>query len=136
MMATEDNTKVLNIQYRMNNQIMRLSNELVYGGKMMSDGTAAKRCLKTFYAPSGSRLVKFLKAIEQEHGQPKASFLRRVLHGDSAQGVVFINTEGVESKEVKSDSSIANITEAKLVVAICEAFEYVSVVNQISNFQM
>jgi len=124
MMATEQNTKFLTEQYRMNKEIMHLSNELVYGGKMSSHHSASVRCLKNLYLPG--RLTKFLKGIDENHGQSKANYLSHALGGLLRDSVVFLNTEKIETSEVRADSSLANATEAKLVVAICMALQYVS----------
>lgn len=81
-------------QYRMNDEIMALSNTLVYNGALTVPPVVAQRRLLS--APSASR--GWLAAV-----------------GDPARPVLFVDTSGVLAHESRCDSQVENIAEGKLV---------------------
>lgn len=80
ILQNEHNTVNLNVQYRMNEEIMRLANELTYGNTLECGLTSiAKNCLKEDW-------------VSEEN-----NWLNITLSGNLSHSVIFINTNDIES---------------------------------------
>jgi DNA replication ATP-dependent helicase Dna2 len=105
----------LDIQYRMSDDIMSLSNLLVYNGKLRAaDARVASQRLSLSIAPSQWPGLTTLLA---------ASFLRALLEPD--RRVVFLDTDALRpgaSLEARSDGATSNPTEAAIVAECARAF--------------
>jgi DNA replication ATP-dependent helicase Dna2 len=105
----------LDIQYRMSDDIMSLSNLLVYNGKLRAaDARVASQRLSLSIAPSQWPGLTTLLA---------ASFLRALLEPD--RRVVFLDTDALRpgaSLEAHSDGATSNPTEAAIVAECARAF--------------
>ncbi|BGP57825.1 DNA replication endonuclease-helicase Dna2 [Rhodotorula sphaerocarpa] len=89
----------LTCQYRMNADIMSLSNELVYSGRLRAGAESV-----------GSRSLALPRATELDEG-PR--WVQEILK--PSRSVVFVDTDGIDAHERRDGSSIDNPTEAQLV---------------------
>lgn len=108
----------LSFQYRMNADIMRVANRLVYGGKL--------KCGSSYVASNHLRLAVKSSSLSQEQLWPLA-----VLSND--QGVVFLDTDALDdaTESVGADANgsvgagverrrMANAVEAELIVGLVQ----------------
>jgi len=99
----------LRYQYRMNEDIMMLANELIYGHRM--------QCADK--APRVLNLPRFAVFQEQNQGSALDSFIARVI--SPSQPVIFINSDSIPCPESTTGSHIHNEYEAKLVAVILQS---------------
>lgn len=115
----------LKTQYRMNSDIMSLSNQLIYQGQLKcGNETIAKRKLQ-FSDQQISMLDSFMdKRIVESLGYSKtedANWLAKVMSQD--RSVVFLNTDSVPAPEEKLEMKdiVRNPVEAILVAQLVES---------------
>ncbi|KAF7299539.1 DNA replication helicase [Mycena chlorophos] len=102
-------------QYRMNEDIMTLSNRLVYNGKLRCGSEeVAKRSLAL---PDHS----FLRRLHQGHAcHSTGCWLERLM--DESCKAVFVDTDAVPARDSKVGDLVQNEVEAALVYQITETF--------------
>jgi len=105
-------------QYRMNSEIMLLSNTLIYSHRLRC-GTAevAKQCLHV--SEAGMRQLR--SAVSGD----ESSWILKLV--DPAKRVVFLDTDDVPGKESSSTSGTCNHTEANLIAQIMAAYQLAQV---------
>lgn len=96
----------LRTQYRMNNEIMRLCNELVYSQRMRTGN--ALEANKTIFFPNS-------KILDEFHPFHK-EWIEKVLH--TTPSVIMLDTDGVPMLEQKGSGSKLNVGEAAVVSMI------------------
>ncbi|KAG0229914.1 Tripartite DNA replication factor [Actinomortierella wolfii] len=126
----------LTLQYRMNKDIMHLSNSLIYEDKLQCASEAV--ATRTLYIPFLERGLEQCHAatvvstkgaqqpVNNEHRCPRyhdrqhgACWLSTIL--DPARSVVFVDTDTIPAREVRFGELVQNPIEAKLVVELTEA---------------
>lgn len=90
-------SKMLTVQYRMNEKIMGFSNEMFYDGKLIADESVKNHTLKDLDLKEPKNYKDILKKDEP---------------------LVFVNTKGIEAKESLPDRSTSyeNVKEAKIAL--------------------
>ncbi|KAH7103214.1 Dna2-domain-containing protein [Auriculariales sp. MPI-PUGE-AT-0066] len=102
----------LAIQYRMNADIMALSNELVYGGRLQcgSDAVAQQRLKLLWPAKASCQRMQCLRS---------GCWLERVVEEQTK--VLFLNTDALSARETKAGDLVHNELEIKLIEQIVDA---------------
>lgn len=104
-LETPDNTIPLNIQYRMNQELMDCANKMTYGGRL----------------EGGSEEVLGRVLRHSEEAENLDPVMARVVSSRMEDSLLFLDTSGVaEASEVTSDKGVTNPAEAKMVKAIYE----------------
>lgn len=104
-------------QYRMNEDVMKVSNTLIYDNKLnCGNEEVAKRSLNLRHP---SALSNFHVASSMECAGVKC-WLRDLL--DSQRRVVFVDTDSVPAKESRVGELVQNEVEAKLVAQVSSFF--------------
>jgi DNA replication ATP-dependent helicase Dna2 len=116
--AHPDSVASLTAQYRMNADIMAISNKLVYSGRL--------RCGNEEVANLSLRLPEFGKAMEHLHSDPANSctgdascWLAQVL--DPARKALLIDTDATTAMESRTGDLVENPGEAKIISEIVHA---------------
>ncbi|XP_061420867.1 DNA replication ATP-dependent helicase/nuclease DNA2 isoform X2 [Lethenteron reissneri] len=97
----------LNLQYRMNSEIMSLSNVLTYGGLLACGSERVSTCRLSLPA---------LPALLHGMGGGDRSWMAQALDPD--RPVLFLNTEQVPAEEMVDQGGMKNPTEAQLIAII------------------
>ena len=100
-LTTDVNTLRLNLQYRMNSEIMGLANKLVYEDQL--------EC--------GSHQVRD-RCIEKSNNLLPSGFMTKVLSHEMCDSVVFLDTSNLKSQDVSGEGEIRNSLEARIVATI------------------
>lgn len=107
----------LNLQYRMNRDIMYLSNTLVYNG-----------CLKCGNDSVANNRLKWAKDGQLEKVFEEYSWMTSVLCDDPYKAALFLDTEKVPAKEERDSSGlIKNVIEAQIVKCLVKSFIQIGV---------
>ncbi|WVF72768.1 hypothetical protein IAT40_007586 [Kwoniella sp. CBS 6097] len=106
----------LSMQYRMNEDIMLLSNQLVYEGKL--------QCGNDLVAKSGLELKARKKCCEMFEMQPdkkecERCWIQQML--DESAKCVFVDTDGLPARDSRIGDLVQNETEARLVQQLATA---------------
>ncbi len=90
-------SKMLQVQYRMNEKIMQFSNKMFYDGKLIADESVKNRTLSDLNLKEPTKFIEILKKDEP---------------------LVFVDTKGVEAKEslLNRSTSYENIKEAQIAI--------------------
>ena len=105
-LTTEFNTIRLNLQYRMNSQIMGLANKLVYENQL--------KC--------GSDEVRD-RRIKTSSNLPSPGFMARVLSNDMCDSIVFLDTSYLKLRDFPGEGVIRNSMEAMIVAKIASVLK-------------
>ncbi|CAI9714834.1 Hypothetical predicted protein [Octopus vulgaris] len=104
-------TVQLNLQYRMNREIMLLSNELIYEG-----------CLQCGNEEVATRTLQPSKCIKRKSNLP--SWMLDVVNGALNKAVLFLNTKMVPAPETyNTRGEVQNNIEAQLIAMIVSVFQ-------------
>eukprot|EP00106_Octopus_bimaculoides_P016352 XP_014783794.1 PREDICTED: DNA replication ATP-dependent helicase/nuclease DNA2-like isoform X2 [Octopus bimaculoides] len=104
-------TVQLNLQYRMNREIMLLSNELIYEG-----------CLQCGNEEVATRTIQPSKCVKRKSNLP--SWMLDVVSGALNKAVLFLNTKMVPAPETyNTRGEVQNNIEAQLIAMIVSAFQ-------------
>ncbi|KAI9719864.1 MAG: Tripartite DNA replication factor [Chrysothrix sp. TS-e1954] len=105
-------------QYRMNEEIMSLSNALIYGGSLVcgSEKTATKRLDLPFYEQATSQLHR----DTSPSCRPDFCWLQSALSPTTAPPALFLNTDTLFQvhHEVLTGSRLTNVVEANLITQL------------------
>ncbi|PWN42091.1 hypothetical protein IE81DRAFT_314288 [Ceraceosorus guamensis] len=104
-------------QYRMNGDIMTLSNQLVYHGRLQC-GSAEVENL-SLALPKASDALARLRSPNNMTAGVSETWLQRVIQPDCK--VVFLNTDHLPAPESRVGELVQNEVEAELVCQICAA---------------
>ncbi|XP_061600610.1 DNA replication ATP-dependent helicase/nuclease DNA2 [Cololabis saira] len=104
----------LNVQYRMNRQIMSLSNSLVYEGRLECGSERTATALLTLPCLPSSQAE--LSSFSQAHPQHDLSWLQATLLPSNP--VCFLDCSMVPALESEEQGGVSNHTEAALVHAL------------------
>lgn len=103
-------------QYRMNDDIMSLSNALTYQGRL--------RCGNDAVASSHVRMPRLEKALQMMHSVPQSSclgnnecWIEKCLSSNTE--ALFINTQEAHAYEQRTGDLVENLYEAKMVWQLC-----------------
>ncbi|EEB09009.2 DNA replication endonuclease-helicase Dna2 [Schizosaccharomyces japonicus yFS275] len=109
--AHPEAVSLLRLQYRMNEDIVSLSNKLIYGGMLQcgSQKTALKRLHISDTDPQ--KINRLLCSVKI--GNSNLPWLHKLL--DPAKSVLFFDTDGCSASETKNGRSIENIKEADFI---------------------
>ena len=117
--AHPDSVAMLCMQYRMNAEIMALSNALVYEGRL-SCGSKDVACARLIF-PSCDQ--KKDCATDNEVGM--AAMLEAII--DPSRPCVFVDTDPVHAEESRTDTLVENEAEAAWVARIIDALRQAGV---------
>ena len=108
LLQNDSNTTDLTIQYRMNSEVMRISNELTYNGVLKC---ANYEVLTQTLSPSDSSFLNL------------NNWLSIVLSPELNKSVQFLDTDSMPAPEVRdNDGKVMNETEAQIVKQIVNNF--------------
>ncbi|CDZ96213.1 DNA replication helicase [Phaffia rhodozyma] len=99
----------LSYQYRMNKEIMSLSNELIYEGKLRCGSDMVEKQALNY--PTWDKLEDMCARTEGEH------WLKNILKPE--RKVVFIDTDNIPCRESRIGDLVQNTGEATLVQRVC-----------------
>ncbi|XP_054168216.1 DNA replication ATP-dependent helicase/nuclease DNA2-like [Oppia nitens] len=104
LLQNETNTRDLTIQYRMNSEIMRLSNELTYNGVLMC--ATLDVCNQTLVSSDLTYLVQ-------------NNWITKVIQNDLSNSVIFIETDLISAPEIRDQKGkVFNEIESKIIKII------------------
>jgi DNA replication ATP-dependent helicase Dna2 len=106
-------------QYRMNEEIMTLSNRLIYGERLRCGSEAVRTRKLTI--PKWNAVKRLCRRAECARGgqKPQGCWLHQLL--DEKCKAVFVNTDGIPGFESRVGDLIQNEIEAELVRQLTEA---------------
>lgn len=122
--AHPDSVAYLCQQYRMNDDIMALSNALVYEGRLRCGDEGVRSSV--LEVPKVDEAVKTMHNIQPSVFNegcptgPDPCFLRRIL--SPATRAIFVDTDGIAAHEKRTGDLVENETEARLALQLCSAF--------------
>uniref|UniRef100_A0A8C5PYZ8 DNA replication ATP-dependent helicase/nuclease n=1 Tax=Leptobrachium leishanense TaxID=445787 RepID=A0A8C5PYZ8_9ANUR len=110
----QDAVVELTVQYRMNNKIMELSNNLVYEGRLMcASDRVAKATVQLPHLPTLKLELEFKES-------PHTLWIKDAL--EPSNPVCFLNTENIPALETEEKGGVSNWIEAKLVFYLTSLF--------------
>lgn len=111
-------------QYRMNEEIMTLSNRLIYGGRLKCGSEIVRK--RKLVIPKWDIVKKLCEhgvcdraSGRGESGEDRRCWLRQLL--DENCKAVFVDTDGIPAHESRAGDLIQNEVEAELVRQVTEA---------------
>ncbi|KAI0794807.1 DNA replication factor Dna2-domain-containing protein, partial [Abortiporus biennis] len=105
-------------QYRMNQDIMLLSNKLIYGDRLSCGSEAVAN--RSLLLPDGSSFLKEMHAKNDELrcGGTEGCWIQQLL--DASCKAVFVDTDSVPAHDSRVGDLVQNVVEARLVHQLAE----------------
>jgi len=104
-------------QYRMNEEIMTLSNRLIYGERLRCGSESVR--MRKLSIPKWDAVKSMCERVACGSLQPRGCWLQQLL--DEKCKAVFVDTDGIPGYESRVGNLIQNEVEAELVQQVTEA---------------